>query len=126
MYNECLILAKAMYYQWMKDGRVGIYPDEIDEKNAIPELSKIHFQGHAMLNRTVDGMYKFAHRSYWEYLVARLALLDPVFSDDLFIRNFEQAEAFLKEMISRSDSSESEKRPLVQRLRQSWVRQIII
>lgn len=111
LYNECLILAKAMYYQWMKDGRVGIYPDEIDEKNAIPELSKIHFQGHAMLNRTVDGMYKFAHRSYWEYLVARLALLDPVFSDDLFIRNFEQAEAFLKEMISRSDSSESEKRP---------------
>lgn len=111
LYNECLILAKAMYYQWMKDGRVGIYPDEIDEKNAIPGLSKIHFQGHAMLNRTVDGMYKFAHRSYWEYLVARLALLEPVFSDDLFIRNFEQAEAFLKEMVSQSDSSESEKRP---------------
>ncbi|MBQ6207286.1 MAG: hypothetical protein IJK52_09420, partial [Oscillospiraceae bacterium] len=107
LYDECLTLAKAMYYQWMKDGRVGIYPGEIDEAKAIPGLSGIRFQGHAILNRTSDGMYKFAHRSYWEYLLARLALNDPIFSEDLLIRNFEQAEAFLKEMIAFADSDAS-------------------
>lgn len=106
LYDECLALAKAMYYQWMKDGRVGIYPSEINETKEIPGLSGIRFQGHAILNRTSDGMYKFAHRSYWEYLLARLALTDLAFSDDLFIRNFEQAEAFLKEMIEFANSEE--------------------
>lgn len=98
LYKECLSIAKAMYYQWMKHGRVGIYPSEIDEDNTIPGLSKIQFKAHAMLNRTSDGMYKFAHLSYWEYLIAILALTDLAFSDILYIRNFEKAESFLKEM----------------------------
>lgn len=113
LYKECLLIAKAMYYQWMKHGRIGIYPSEIDEDVIIPNISKIQFRAHAMLNRTSDGMYKFAHLSYWEYLIARLALTDLSFSDILFIRNFEKAESFLKEMIDYSESQVEKQDKLV-------------
>lgn len=103
LYNECLILAKSIYYQWMKTGRVGIYPDEVNESSIIPGLASIRFRGHALLNRRSDGMYKFAHKSFWEFLLAQSALQDVYFSDDLLIRNFEQAEDFLNEMISSNE-----------------------
>ncbi len=99
LYNECILLAKAIYYQWRKTGRIGIYPNEIDESTPLSGLTEIKFGGHALLNRTGDGMFKFAHKSFWEFLLAKLSLCDVYFADDLLIHNFSQAEAFLREMV---------------------------
>lgn len=99
LYEECVLLAKAIYYQWCKTGVIGIFPKEVEEHGVIPGLSQIQFKGHALLNRTSAGMYKFAHKSFWEYLLAKISLNDVYFADDLLIRNFDQAEAFLEEMI---------------------------
>ena len=108
LYNECILLAKAIYYQWRKTGRAGLFTDEVDENNVIPGLSQIKFRGHALLNRTSEGMYKFAHKSFWEYLLAKIAMQDISFADDLLIRNFDQAEAFFEEMISSGEFQSTE------------------
>ncbi len=99
-YEECLFIAKAIYYQWMKNGRAGIYLDELENRSELSGLESVKFKGHALLNRTSDGMYKFSHKSYWEYLLAKLALSDVPFSNDLLIGNFDRAVGFLEEMIS--------------------------
>ncbi len=96
LYDECLDLAKQIYYNWMKNGSIGIYPEESN----MSGIKAIKLKGHAMLNRTSDGMYKFSHKSYWEFLLAKLAISDVKFSDELYIKNFDRANEFLCEMIS--------------------------
>lgn len=99
LYKECEELAKAIYYQWMKNGKTGIYSDELTKNRLGIRLKKRQLKGHAILNRTKNGMYKFSHKSYWEFLLAKLALTDLSFAMDLNIRNFERAESFFLEMV---------------------------
>ncbi|MBQ6205933.1 MAG: hypothetical protein IJK52_02505 [Oscillospiraceae bacterium] len=68
LFKECLEIAKAIYRQWEKTGQIGISIEELKELN-IP-IPDIKLKGHALLNRTSAGKFKFAHKSYWEYLLA--------------------------------------------------------
>ncbi len=111
LYEECLLVAKAIYYQWMKNGRTGIYPEELENRSEISGLESVKLKGHALLNRTSDGMYKFSHKSYWEYLLAKLALSDVQFSNDLLIGNFDRAVGFLEEMIAYREAETEPKKP---------------
>ncbi len=106
LYEECLNLAKQIYYNWMKNGSVGIYPE--DKEKGMSGIKAIKLKGHAMLNRTSDGMYKFSHKSYWEFLIAKLALYDIEFADSLCIKNFDRANEFLCEMISYNNLHEEQ------------------
>lgn len=76
LYDECQQMAKSIYYQWMKSGKIGIYLNELTENAFVPSIESMQLKGHAMLNRTSDGLYKFSHKSYWEYMLAKLALPD--------------------------------------------------
>lgn len=109
LYEECEELAKAIYYQWMKNGKIGIYSNELTNSKLGISLKKRQLKGHAILNRTKDGMYKFSHKSYWEFLLAKLAFSDLQFAMDLNIRNFERAENFFLEMIkAREEKTKTE------------------
>lgn len=102
-YEECVVLAKQIYYQWMKNGMVGIQVAELERNTAVQQLKNIKFKGHALLNRTSDGVYKFSHKSFWEYLLAKLAMSDLSFANDLILNNtvysFDRASAFVEEMM---------------------------
>lgn len=111
LYEECLLVAKAIYYQWMKNGRTGVYPHELTDRSEISGLASVKLKGHALLNRTSDGMYKFSHKSYWEYLLAKLALSDMQFANDLLIGNFDRAVGFLEEMINYRETEREPKNP---------------
>lgn len=111
LYNECLSMAKAIYCQWMKNGRIGIFISELPENDSVPGLQSIQLKGHALLNRTSAGLYKFSHKSYWEYMLAKLALSDIYFSDRILIMNFDRAASFFDEMISYYHSHEEEQTP---------------
>lgn len=87
--KECEQLAKAIYHQWLKNGRLGIYFHEVKEQFSFDGIAAMQLKGHALLNRTKDGQYKFSHKSYWEYLIAKLALSDVCFADELLIKNFD-------------------------------------
>lgn len=99
LYAECEWLAKTIYYQWMKNGQIGIYLNELPENLKASGLAALQLKGHAMLNRTSDGLYKFSHKSYWEYMLAKLALSDLYFANDLLLQNFDRATSFFEEMI---------------------------
>lgn len=109
LYDECLLMAKKIYYQWLKNGKIGIYLDDIKDDISFEGIKSIHLKGHALINRTSDGMYKFSHKSYWEFLLAKLALSDYLFSEDLLIKNFDRATAFLEEMIQHNKSNLKQK-----------------
>lgn len=98
MHKECLLMAKRIYYEWLKNGAVEIYYKDIKNNEEFTELENIQLKGHALINRTSDGMYKFSHISYWEFLLAKLALSDIWFSDLVMIKNFDGATHFLEEM----------------------------
>lgn len=98
LYDECLSLAKVIYYQWRKNGQIGIMHEDL-ANYSISGLEDIQIKGHAILNRTNTGLYKFSHRSYWEYMLAKLALSDVFFACELLIKNFDRAVSFLEEMI---------------------------
>lgn len=98
LYIECLGLAKVIYYQWRKNGQIGILQEDL-KKYSISGLDKVQIKGHAFLNRTNFGIYKFSHRSYWEYMLAKLALSDTYFACELLIKNFDRAVSFIEEMI---------------------------
>lgn len=102
-YEECVVLAKQIYYQWMKNGLVGIQISELEGNTALQQLKNIKFKGHALLNRTNDGVYKFSHKSFWEYMLAKLAMSDISFANDLMLNNtvysFDRASAFVEEMM---------------------------
>lgn len=111
LYDECQQMAKSIYYQWMKSGRVGIYLNELTENAFVPGLQSMQLKGHAMLNRTSDGLYKFSHKSYWEYMLAKLALSDVYFAREVLIKNFDRAVSFLEEMIQYYQTHEDEQTP---------------
>jgi len=98
MHKECLIMAKRIYYEWLKNGSLEIYYKDIKNNEEFTELENIQLKGHALINRTGDGMYKFSHISYWEFLLAKLSLSDIWFSDLVMIKNFDGATHFLEEM----------------------------
>lgn len=97
LYEGCLGLAKVIYYQWRKNGQIGITQEEL-KNYSISSLENIQMKGHAILNRTNQGVYKFSHRSYWEYMLAKLAFSDPLFTCELLIKNFDRAVSFFEEM----------------------------
>ena len=99
LYEECLIMAKKIYSQWQKSGKIGVYLNDIKTDMSFDGIEAIQLKGHALINRTSDGMYKFSHKSYWEFLLAKLAISDFMFADELLIKNFDRATAFLEEMI---------------------------
>lgn len=105
LYEECLLMAKRIYYQWQKNGKIGVYLEDIKGDVTFGGIESIQLKGHALINRTSDGMYKFSHKSYWEFLLAKLAVSDFLFSDELLIKNFDRATAFLEEMIQYSKSN---------------------
>lgn len=111
LYDECQQMAKSIYYQWMKSGKIGIYLDELTENNFVPGIESMQLKGHAMLNRTSDGLYKFSHKSYWEYMLAKLALSDVYFASEMLIKNFDRAMVFLEEMLQYYEIHENEQTP---------------
>ena len=111
LYDECIYMAKTIYYQWLKTGLVGIFYNEVPENNTDSRLKSIQLKGHAIINRTGDGLYKFSHKSYWEYMLAKLALSDIYFSCDLLIENFDRAVSFLDEMIQYYNENPEELTP---------------
>ncbi|MBS6953488.1 MAG: hypothetical protein KH230_09665 [Enterocloster asparagiformis] len=110
-YDDCQQMAKFMYYQWLKNGKIGVYLNELTENAFVPGIESMQLKGHAMLNRTSDGLYKFSHKSYWEYLLAKLALSDVYFASELLIKNFDRAVIFLEEMIQYYETHEDEQTP---------------
>lgn len=111
LYGECQQMAKSIYYQWMKSGRIGIYFNELTENAFVPGLESMQLKGHAMLNRTSDGLYKFSHKSYWEYMLAKLALSDVYFASEMLIKNFDRAVSFFEEMIQYYEKHEDNQTP---------------
>lgn len=111
LYDECQQMAKSIYYQWMKSGKIGIYLNELTENAFVPGIESMQLRGHAMLNRTSDGLYKFSHKSYWEYMLAKLALSDVYFANEMLIKNFDRAVSFLEEMIQYYETHEDEQTP---------------
>ena len=103
LFQECLAIAKAIYYQWEITGitgKIGISLDELKELNIqTPGIENIKLKGHALINRTSAGMYKFAHKSYWEYLLAYSVWHDPEFAKEADIRNFDRADSFSLEIL---------------------------
>lgn len=79
--------------------KIGVYLNDIKTDMSFDGIEAIQLKGHALINRTSDGMYKFSHKSYWEFLLAKLAISDFMFADELLIKNFDRATAFLEEMI---------------------------
>lgn len=59
LYEECLLMAKRIYYQWQKNGKIGVYLDDIKGDVTFGGIESIQLKGHALINRTSDGMYKF-------------------------------------------------------------------
>lgn len=108
LYDECQQMAKSIYYQWMKSGKIGIYLNELTENAFVPGIESMQLKGHAMLNRTSDGLYKFSHKSYWECMLAKLALSDVYFASEMLIKNFDRAVSFLEEMIQYYETHEDE------------------
>lgn len=109
LYEECILMAKKIYYQWLKNGKIGVYIDDMKGDVSFGGIESIQLKGHALINRTSDGMYKFSHKSYWEFLLAKLAVSDLMFSDELLIKNFDRATAFLEEMIQYNKSIPKQK-----------------
>ena len=98
LFQECIEIAKAIYHQWKKTGETGISIEELEVLN-IP-IPDIKLKGHALLNRTSAGKFKFAHKSYWEFLLAYWDWHGDVSPNDgLSILNFDRAGAFFHEMI---------------------------
>ena len=94
MFKECLEIAKAIYHQWKKTGQIGVSEEELKALN-IP-IPDIKLKGHALLNRTSAGKFKFAHKSYWEYLLAYLTWHGSEF---IAIFDFDRAPEFFYEMM---------------------------
>ena len=115
LHEECLNIARAIYYVWMKSGRTRVSEQELKDMGVrIPGLAKIRFKGHALINRDADNNYKFSHKSYWEYLLAYLALHDLRFAvSDLLIQNFDKAEIFLEEMVEYYDGHQEDASPKI-------------
>lgn len=101
LFHECLEIAKAIYRQWEKTGEIGISIEELKALN-IP-IPDIKLKGHALLNRTSAGKFKFAHKSYWEYLLAYIAFHNPESFHEIDIHTFDRTEAFFLEMLSYID-----------------------
>ena len=101
LFRECLEIAKAIYRQWEKTGEIGVSIEELNALNVpIPDIK---LKGHALLNRTSGGKFKFAHKSYWEYLLAYLALHDGAFATEVDIRALDRANEFFLDMLEDID-----------------------
>ena len=65
------------------------------------KFDKVQAKSKSLLSRGTDGNYKFAHRSIYEYLLARIALRDMEFCRELVSRGFsgyDLTKSFLREM----------------------------
>jgi hypothetical protein len=117
-YKERLLkFSKDLAVKLWERSRVGmgltISEEEIDDMaNAnqidLQKLTKEHISSRSLLNRTFDNDFKFAHKSFVEYLIARRAIEDLKFAIFLFTTGFEHvggAKRFLTEylQVSRPD-----------------------
>ena len=98
MHKECLLMAKRIYYEWLKNGAVEIYYKDIKNNEEFTELENIQLKGHVLINRTSDGMYKFFSYIILGVFVSQISIIRHMvfrFSDD---KNFDGATHFLEEM----------------------------
>ena len=75
LFHECLKIACAIFFQECQEdddtGKLGISLQELEKMGIeTPSLQNIKLTGHALINRTSAGVFKFAHKSYLEYLLA--------------------------------------------------------
>lgn len=69
---------------------------EADFKNLT--IKESEWRSRSLLNRDVEGNYKFSHRSILEYFLAKEALDNPDFSKELRLSGLEAASNFLIDM----------------------------
>jgi len=100
MINDCQVLARSMYNNWLKTGVAGV--DQCEFSGKQNELSKIGYRGHPLLTRSAQGLYKFSHRSIWEYILADLSFHDVDFASEFLPKSLERAYIFCEEMITSS------------------------
>jgi hypothetical protein len=62
------------------------------------DLQELELKSRSLLNRDVQGRYKFSHKSILEYFLALEAFENPSFIKDGNFDGIEQTEAFLQEM----------------------------
>lgn len=70
-------------------------------KNFESELNPIEAKAKSLLNRNAEGLYKFAHKSIYEYVLSSIALKDSNFRKELVETDFvglDMAKLFFEEM----------------------------
>jgi len=101
--QNCYKIAKYLYYKWMQTGESYVTLDEFSEDKSIYSLLKnVNLKGHAFLNRTATDNYKFAHKSFFEYLVAQTMIKDYQLCLDVSLEKQQQIASFFNEICNDS------------------------
>ena len=87
-------LATSMYQNWRDTGDFRINSQQMDEfcrKNGF-DKSKYHFPRRSLINHDSAGAYKFSHKSFLEYFLAKHYFQNPSF--DFSFEGMDMAELF--------------------------------
>lgn len=102
--NNCESLAIIMYHKWQKTKQLGVNYRELDGDETLEKsLAMVKLQRHPLLNRTHDGIYKFAHKSFWEYIIASLCKDDFDLCYSIQFEEHPEIEIFLDEMYKKDN-----------------------
>ncbi|MEL7535099.1 MAG: hypothetical protein AAFN10_27600, partial [Bacteroidota bacterium] len=63
------------------------------------QLHEIEMRSRSLLNRNVEGQYKFAHKSILEYFLAREMVENPSFAQTFVFESMDQARNFHRELL---------------------------
>lgn len=101
--KECLYkfseeIAKAIYENWKGTKSMLLSPGQMElfMKNFRFRKVPYQFERRSLINRDVKGYYKFAHKSFLEYFLAKIYFEDPSFR--LNFEGMDMAKSFYCEM----------------------------
>lgn len=87
-------LSIAMYQNWRETGDFRLDPDQMDDfchKNGF-DSSRYQFRRRSLINHDAVGAYKFSHKSFLEYFLAKYYFENPDF--DFSFEGMDMAELF--------------------------------
>lgn len=92
-------VARRIYRNWNSSKIAQLSKEEIDNIVNYNELDLKEWEitGKSLLNRDAAGNWKFAHKSIWEYYIAKRALHDEEFRKNLEFKGMDFAEKLFLE-----------------------------
>lgn len=104
--NFSILIAKEIFYNRDKLENYSIHVSLLSKflKNFSINLTELELRNNSLLNRDCNGNYKFSHKSFWDYLIAKECFKKNIELNQVFLSE-EKAMLLLTEMVVNQNKS---------------------